>query len=108
MKIEFVGDKARLASEKHFNGAFTPDEMTQLVRTIVKNRTHLGMSDRGNNGHNPALIIWGDYAGVTFQITVDSVHIKRGLMTVVAFYDVSGKSKEYKRQRFNMQPVQKG
>ena len=57
MIIEFVGNKAQMASAKHFNGAFSEAQMKQLAAKVIKNATHIGTSDRANAGHTPAKII---------------------------------------------------
>lgn len=105
MEIRFIKGKALEASAKHFNNEFNESEMVEIVRQVVNNRTHTGKSDRANPGHTPANIIWGDLYGTTYQITYDSIDIRKGLMTVVAFFDVNPQTKHRKTKRFNLKEV---
>ena len=103
MHIEFVGNKANIASAKHFNGALTEDMMKVLVKKIVTNATHVGKSDRANGSHTVARIIWGDYNGKTYAVVADGEDIKKNKITVISFYDVH--NKEIKAKRFNMKEI---
>ena len=103
MRVEFVGNKAKMASEKHFGGRLTDQDMKALVIKVIKNATHTGFSDRSNGNHSPARIVWGDYAGVKFAIVMDGEDVKKGLVTVVSFYDVH--NAEHKAKRFGMKEV---
>ena len=105
MIIEFVGNKANMASQKHFNGAFTEAQMKQLAMKIIKNATHTGVSDRANAGHTPAKIIWGDINNTTFAIVIDSKDIKKNKVTIVSFYDVNEATRATKMSRFNMKAI---
>jgi len=106
MQVEFVGNKAEMASQKHFGGKLSVAEMKSLVIKVIMNATHVGKSDRANAGHAVARIIWGDYAGVKFGVVVDGNDIKKGKATVVSFYDVH--NVEHKAKRFGMKEVKKG
>ena len=106
MRVEFVGKKAEMASDKHFAGKLSVTEMKTLVSKVIRNASHVGVSDRANPGHTPAKIIWGDYAGITFGVVIDGKDIKKGIATVVSFYDVH--NKEHKAKRFGMKEVKKG
>ena len=105
MIIEFVGNKAQMASDKHFGGKLSVSEMKALVSKVIRNATHVGVSDRANKGHIPARIIWGDYAGVKFGVVIDGKDVKKGKATVVSFYDVH--NVEHKAKRFGMKEVKK-
>ena len=45
MIIEFVGNKAQMASAKHFNGAFSEAQMKQLAAKVIKNATRISILD---------------------------------------------------------------
>ena len=103
MIIEFVGNKARMASDKHFGGELSNAQMKALVSKVIRNATHVGTSDRANAGHIPAKIVWGDYAGVKFGVVLDGKDIRNGKATVISFYDVH--NVEHKAKRFGMKEV---
>ena len=103
MRVEFVGNKAKMASEKHFGGKLTEAQMKLLVIKVIKNATHVGESDRANAGHTTAKIIWGEYNNTLFGMVVDGKDIKKNLVTVISFYDVH--NPEVKAKRFNMKKV---
>ena len=105
MLIEFVGNKAQMASAKHFNGAFSEAQMKQLAAKVIKNATHIGTSDRANAGHTPAKIIWGTFNNTTFAIVADGKDIKKNKVTIVSFYDVNESTTEVKAKRFGMKKV---
>ena len=106
MNIEWVGNKANIASSKHFNGALTEEQMTQLAKKVINNKTHIGKSNRANPGHDAAYIVWGEYNGDTYAILADSKKIKEGIILIVSFYDVH--NVDYKAVKYNMKPVKKG
>jgi len=103
MLVEFVGKKASIASEKHFNGKKTEAEMKLLVLKVIKNAEYVGKSDRANAGHTVARIIWGTVDGVLYGIVIDGNDIKKNKATVVSFYDVH--NAEHKAKRFGMKKV---
>ena len=103
MRVEFVGNKARMASEKHFGGKLDDAQMKLLVIKVIKNAKYVGVSDRANAGHTPARIIWGEYNNTLFAVVIDGEDVKKGKATVVSFYDVQ--NAETKAKRFNMKEV---
>ena len=105
MKVVWVGNKADLASKKHFGGQFNQADMTKLAIKVLKNATHVGRSDRANAGHSVSRIVWGQVAGVEFAIVMDGDKIKKNIVEIVSFYDVSPQSREYKINRFAMKKV---
>ena len=48
MRVEFVGNKAKMASEKHFGGKLDDAQMKLLVIKVIKNAKYVGVSDRAN------------------------------------------------------------
>ena len=105
MKIDFVGKKAIMASEKHFNGELNEDMMSLLVSKVIRNATHVGQSDRSNGSHSPAKIVWGDYNNRTYAVVLDTNNIKKGIATVISFYDINENTREAKAIRFGMKKV---
>ena len=103
MQVRFVGNKAQQASNKHFGGKLSDAQMSQLVRTTIKNRTHVGESDRANNGHTTAKVVWGLVGSITIGLVLDGNDIKRNIATVVSVYDVHNVAS--KAKRFNMKEV---
>ena len=103
MQVEFVGNKAQLASDKHFNGKLSVAQMHQLVRKVIMNASYVGVSDRANAGHTPAKIIWGEYNNTLFGVVIDGKDVAKGKATVVSFYDVH--NVETKAVRFGMKKV---
>ena len=108
MIVEFVGNKAEVASEKHFNGQLSVTQMKLLVSKVIRNAAYVGRSDRSNPGHAPARIIWGFYNDVMYGVVIDGNDIYKGKATVVSFYDVSAHTVEHKAKRFGMKSVKKG
>ena len=107
MIIQWVGNKATMASEKHFNGQFNEQQMSAIVKIVLKNATHKGMSDRSNAGHPPSTIIWGAINGTSYAVVMDSNDIKQGRITVISFYDINEKTKEHKAKRFGMKGIKR-
>jgi len=103
MKIVWVGNKRQIANDKHFGGKLSAQEMDLLILKVIKNATHTGKSDRANAGHEPAMILWGDYAGVKFSIVMDAVKLKKNVVEIVSFYDVH--NADHKAKRFGMKEV---
>ena len=109
MKVQsFVGNKAEVANEKHFNGRLSADQMKLLVSKVIRNAAYVGRSDRSNPGHAPARIIWGFYNDVMYGVVIDGNDIRKNKATVVSFYDVSSHTVEHKAKRFGMKPIKKG
>lgn len=108
MIVEFVGNKAEVASDKHFAGQLSVVQMKLLVSKVIRNAAYVGRSDRSNPGHTPARIIWGFYNGVMYGVVIDGKDVAKGKATVVSFYDVSAHTVEHKAKRFGMKPVKKG
>ena len=107
MKVVWVGNKAELASNKHFNGKFNQADMTKLAIKVIKSATHVGRSDRANPGHSVSKIVWGQVDGVEFAIVMDGDKIKKNIVEIVSFYDVSVQSRETKIERFAMKKISK-
>lgn len=103
MQVEFIGNKARMASDKHFGGKLDEAQMKRLVVMIIKNATHTGKSDRANAGHSVSRIIWGVVGGITLSVVLDGEDIKKNKATVISMYDVH--NVEIKAKRFNMKKV---
>ena len=103
MRVQWVGNKATMSSTKHFNGALTATQMTQLAIKVITNATHTGASDRANGTHAVSRIIWGDFNGTTYAIVCDGADIKKGIVTIISFYDVRNVAS--KAKRFNMKAV---
>ena len=108
MSIKWVGSKCELANHKHFNGALTADQMNMLVRKVISNATHVGISDRCNGNHMPTRILWGDYAGTKYAVVLDGAAVKRNEILVVSFYDIKPSTIESKAKRFGMKETKKG
>lgn len=103
MLVEFVGNKAQMASNKHFGGKLNEEQMKKLVAMVISNPSYVGYSDRANAGHSVAKIVWGEVAGIMLSVTLDGDDIKRGKATVVSMYDVH--DVKWKAKRFNMKKV---
>ena len=103
MLVEFVGRKAQMANEKHFGGKLTIEQMKQLVVKTIKNAKFVGESDRANQGHIPAKIVWGEVHGIMIGLILDGKDIRRNKATVVSIYDVQ--NAEHKAKRFNMRAL---
>ena len=103
MRIIWVGNKAELSSTKHFNGKLNKSQMTQLAGKVISNITHVGNSDRANEGRTVAKIIWGDYNGIKFGMVVDGAMFAKGILEIVSFYDV--RNADHKAKRFGMKKV---
>ena len=95
-----------MASEKHFAGKYNKAEMSNLAADVIKNVSHIGVSDRANPGRTTAKILWGTYEGVLYGMIIDSDKLKKNVVEIVSFYDVHCVEKKIKR--FNMKKVSKG
>ena len=107
MKVVWVGNKRAMANNKHFGGKLSNAQMDQLILKVIKNATHVGQSDRSNPGHVPAKIIFGEYAGIKFGMIIDGLKVKKNVVEIVSFYDITPSSYEHKLERFNMKEVKK-
>ena len=106
MRVQWAtNEKAMMASNKHFNGDYTPEEMTTIATLLIKRTEYVGQSDRSNGNYEPAKIIWSIYQGTTYALVIDSKDIKKGIATIISFYDVNEKTKEHKAKRFGMRKV---
>ncbi len=103
MRIEFIGQKAEMASAKHFNNKLSTAQMKQLANKIIVNAEYVGKSDRSNGSHEPAKIIWSTIAGITMAIVIDSKDIRKNKATIISMYDV--RNVEVKAKRFNMKRI---
>ena len=97
--------KALMASNKHFEGKFSANQMTVLVGMLLKNITMVGVSDRANPGFEPAVIYWAEYKGTTYNIVLDSADLKKDLATVVSMYVINDSDRDYKIKRFKMEGI---
>ena len=106
MRVQWAtNEKAMMASNKHFSGSYTPEEMTTIATFLLKRAEYVGKSDRSNGKYDPARIIWSIYQGTTYAIVIDSKDIKKGIATIISFYDVNESTKEHKAKRFGMKKV---
>ena len=106
MRVQWAtNEKAMLASNKHFNGSYTPKEMTTIATYLIKRADYVGKSDRSNGSYAPAKIIWSIYQGTTYAMVIDSKDIAKGVATIISFYDVNESTKEHKAKRFGMKKV---
>ena len=104
MKVTWVGNKADIASKKHFGGKLNQADMTSLVIKTIKNATHIGTS-RANPGFTPAKVVWGTVNGVEYAVIMDGEMIKKNIVEVVSFYDVSPQSRQTKISKLNLKQV---
>ena len=106
MRIQWATEsKAMMASDKHFNSQYTAEEMTTIATFLIKRAEYVGKSDRSNGSYAPAKIIWSVYNGTTYAMVIDSKDIKKGVATIISFYDVNESTKEHKAKRFGMKKV---
>ena len=69
MRVQWAtNEKAMMASNKHFSGSYTPEEMTTIATFLLKRAEYVGKSDRSNGKYDPARIIWSIYQGTTYAI----------------------------------------
>ena len=106
MRVQWATtEKAMMASDKHFNSQYTKSEMTTIATFLIKRAEYVGVSDRSNGSYAPAKIIWSVYQGTTYAMVIDSKDIKKGVATIISFYDVNESTKEHKAKRFGMKKV---
>ena len=94
-----------MASDKHFNSQYTTEEMTTIATFLIKRAEYVGKSDRSNGKYDPAKIIWSVFNGTTYAMVIDSKDIKKGIATIISFYDVNESTKKHKAKRFGMKKV---
>ena len=108
MRVQWAtNEKAMMASNKHFSGKYTPNEMTTIATFLIKRAEYVGKSDRSNGNYAPAKIIWSVYQGTTYAMVIDSKDIAKGIATIISFYDVNESTKAHKAIRFGMKKVSK-
>ena len=108
MRVQWATEsKAMMASNKHFNSAYTAEEMTTIASFLIKRAEYVGKSDRSNGSYAPAKIIWSVYQGITYAMVIDSKDIAKGVATIISFYDVNESTKEHKAIRFGMRKISK-
>ena len=106
MRVQWAtNEKAMMASSKHFNNQYTANEMTTIATALLKRAEYVGTSDRSNGKYDPAKIIWSIYQGTTYAMVIDSKDIKKGIATIISFYDVTESTKKHKAKRFGMKKV---
>ena len=106
MRVQWATtEKAMMASDKHFDSKYTKSEMTTIASFLIKRAEYVGKSDRCNGKYDPAKIIWSVFNGTTYAIVIDSKDIKKGIATIISFYDVNESTKEHKAKRFGMKKV---
>ena len=105
MQITWIGQKRELANAKHFSSSLTSSQMDLLVKKVIKNATHVGISDRRNGDHQPARILWGDYAGSKYAVVTDGIKLRKNKCEIISFYNINPSTMETKAKRFNMKEV---
>ena len=87
------------------DSAYTAEEMTTIASFLIKRAEYVGQSDRSNGNYAPAKIIWSVYNKTTYAMVIDSKDIKKGIATIISFYDINESTKEHKAKRFGMRKV---
>ena len=106
MQVQWAtNEKAVMASNKHFNGAFTAQQMTQVATAMIRKADMVGTSDRSNGNYAPAKIVWATFNGTKYAVVLDSKDIKKGIATIISFYDINPSTEAAKVARFNMKKV---
>ncbi len=106
MRVQWAtNEKAMMASNKHFNGAFTAAQMTTVATAMIKKADMVGISDRCNGNYAPARIVWATFNGTKYAVVLDSKDIKKGIATIISFYDINPSTEAVKVKRFNMKKV---
>jgi len=106
MRVQWAtNEKAMMASNKHFNGAFNAKEMTTVATAMIKRADMVGTSDRSNGNYAPAKIVWATFNGTKYAVVIDSKDIKKGIATIISFYDINPSTEAAKVARFNMKKV---
>ena len=100
-----TNEKAMSASTKHFNGAFTAQQMTQVATAMIRKADMVGQSDRSNGNYAPAKIVWATFNGTKYAAVLDSKDIKKGIATIISFYDINPSTEAAKIARFSMKKV---
>ena len=108
MQVQWAtNEKAMSASIKHFNDAFTAQQMTQVATAMIRKADMVGTSDRSNGNYAPAKIVWATSNGTKYAAVLDSKDIKKGIATIISFYDINPSTEAAKVARFNMKKVQR-
>ena len=108
MRVQWAtNEKAMMASNKHFNGAFNVAQMTTVATAMIKRADMVGTSDRSNGNYAPAKIVWATFNGTKYAAVLDSKDIKKGIATIISFYDINPSTEAAKVARFNMKKVQR-
>ena len=106
MRVQWAtNEKAMMASNKHFNGAFTPTQMTTVATAMIKKADMVGISDRCNGNYAPARIVWATFNDTKYAVVLDSKDIKKGIATIISFYDINPSTEAAKVKRFSMKKV---
>ena len=86
MRVQWAtNEKAMMASNKHFNGAFNVTQMTTVATAMIKRADMVGTSDRSNGNYAPAKIVWATFNGTKYAAVLDSKDIKKGIATIISF-----------------------
>ena len=109
MRVQWAtNEKAMMASNKHFNGAFNvAKEMTTVATAMIKRADMVGTSDWSNGNYAPAKIVWATFNGTKYAVVLDSKDIKKGIATIISFYDINPSTEAAKVARFSMKKVQR-
>ena len=106
MRVQWAtNEKAMMASTKHFNGQFNTKEMTTIATAMIKKASMIGTSDRSNGNYAPAKIVWATFNGTKYAVVLDSKDIKKGIATIISFYDINPSTEAAKVARFSMKKV---
>ena len=106
MRVQWAtNEKAMSASIKHFNGAFNTTQMTTVATAMIKRADMVGVSDRSNGNYAPARIVWATFNGTKYAVVLDSKDIKKGIATIISFYDINPSTEAAKVARFSMKKV---
>ena len=106
MRVQWATNEiAKLATNKHFNGAFNTTQMTTVATAMIKRADMVGISDRSNGSYAPARIVWATFNGTKYAVVLDSKDIKKGIATIISFYDINPSTEAAKISRFNMKKV---
>ena len=108
MRVQWAtNEKAMMASNKHFNGQFNATQMTQVATAMIRKAIMVGTSDRSNGSYPPAKIIWGKFNDTKYAVVLDSKDIKKGIATIISFYDINPSTEAAKVKRFNMTTIKR-
>ena len=78
MRVQWAtNEKAMMASNKHFNGAFTATQMTTVATAMIKKADMVGISDRSNGSYAPARIVWATFNTTAYLVPLNVAHTIR-------------------------------